>query len=377
MTAAGCSMPIGTVVAEAGNEHMHVTLRTSAPLALHDLGTCWRTDGNSAVRVTGDGATVFFSNYEPIGHTFRRRGTRCLHFEEKPVRIRLIDDPDPTVGKWIEAVWLDPGGLLHGWYHAEEVAPCPTRLYVPHIGEVISHDDGASWQCRGELLRMPADRVECTWQNGFFAGGYGDLSVVPDRDGQALYLFFSSYHSDDISQGVAVARLPIAGGPTSAGLVWWSTEGWRPPDIRGPKPLWPALRGWRHADPDCFWGPALHYNRALDGYVMLLNRTSGGAGDLVQEGIYASFNRTLDDPAAWSRPLKLVSGGAWYPQVVGLEDGCGDAEAGAIGRFFMAGFSAWEIELSNPEPRGTPNRPLRPTKADFSRAFGPARRCPW
>lgn len=38
-------------------------------------------------------------------------------------------------------------------------------------------------------------------------------------------------------------------------------------------------RGWRHADPDGFWGPALHYNRALGAFVMLFNRTAGG-GDV-------------------------------------------------------------------------------------------------
>ena len=136
-------------------------------------------------------------------------------------------------------------------------------------------------------------------------------------------------------------------------------------------------RGWRHADPDGFWGPAVHYNWALDAYVMLLNRTSGGEADLVQEGIYASINRTLDDPTAWSPPLRIVRGGGWYPEVVGLEEGCGDTEAGAIARFFMAGFSAWTIEFSPPAPFGVPAQPLWPTRTDFARDFGRERRCPW
>ena len=165
--------------------------------------------------------------------------------------------------------------------------------------------------------------------------------------------------------------------PVIDDLAWWSRDGWRPVGDRSPKPLWPISRGWRHVDPDGFWGPAVHYNWALDLYVMLLNRTAGGTGDLIQEGVYVSVNRTLDDPERWSRPLQIVKGGAWYPEVVGLEDGCGDTEAGAIGRFFMAGFSAWTMEFSPPALHGVAARPLRPTKADFVRAFGSERRCPW
>ena len=365
-----------TIVGETGDDHLRVTLRAAPPLTLHGE-TAWRTDGNSPVRLTSHGATVFFSDYTPIGHTYRRQGGRDLRFAEKPRPVRLIDDPDPAVGKWMEAVWQRPDGKLHGWYHAEEVAPCPKKLFVPHIGEAISEDDGFTWQCRGELLRAPADRIDCTWQNGFFAGGYGDLCVVPDRSRQALYMFFSSYHPDESAQGIAVARMPVTRPSVSTDLAWWCHGGWRPIGDRSPRPLWPMSRGWRHADPDGFWGPAVHYNWALDAYVMLLNRTAGGTGDLVQEGIYVSVNRALDDPEGWSRPLPIVKGGAWYPEVVGLEDGCGDTGAGAVARFFMAGFSAWEIEFSAPTAHSLPGRTFCPTKADFAQAFGAGRRCPW
>jgi hypothetical protein len=103
IAAARACLPMGAVAAEAGDEHMRVTLCAAPPLTLHGE-TCWRADGNSAVRVTRDGATVFFSAYEPIGHRFRRHGTHDLHFEDKPVPVRLIDDPDPQVGKWVEAI---------------------------------------------------------------------------------------------------------------------------------------------------------------------------------------------------------------------------------------------------------------------------------
>ncbi len=364
------------IVAEVGDEHLHVTLRAAAPRTLHG-DTTWRTDGNSPVRVMRNGTTVLFAQYTPIGHSLRRHGSRDFCFTDKPVTVRLIDDPDPLVGKWIEAVWQQPGGPLHGWYHGEETAPCPTPLFVPHIGKVTSEDDGLTWRYRGEVLRSPPGQSDCSWKNGFLAGGYGDLCVVPDRSARTLYLFFSSYLTDEGAQGVAVARLPATTDPGADDTAWWCQGGWRPIADRPPKPLWPMLRGWRHADPDGFWGPAVHYNWALDAYVMLLNHTAGGAGDLVQEGIYMSVNRTLDDPEGWSRPLQIVRGGAWYPEIVGLEDGCGDTSAGAIARFFMAGFSAWEIEFSPPARHRMTSHPLCPTKADFSRAFGLARRCPW
>jgi hypothetical protein len=364
------------VVAEAGDEHLHVTIRGAAPLTLQG-DTAWRTDGNSPVRITNDGATVFFSVYEPIGHNVLRRGSQDLCFTGKAIPVHLLSDPDARVGKWIEALWQQPEGPLHGWLHVEEPAPCSAPLVVPHIARAVSDDGGFMWEYRGEVLRAPRHQIDCSWQNGFFAGGYGDLCVVPDRSARLLYMFFSSYHTDESAQGIAVARMPAAGGPGAGDVAWWSHGGWRPIGEGSPKPPWPMSRGWRHPDPDGFWGPAVHYNRALDAYVMLLNRTAGGAGDFVQEGIYASVNRTLDNPEGWSPPLQIVRGGTWYPQAIGLEEGCGNTETGAIARLFMAGFSIWTIEFSPPAPHSVAARPLRPTKAEFVQAFGAERRCPW
>lgn len=362
------------VLAEASDEHLHVTFHSASPLTLHD-STCWRTDGNSPIRVRRSGTTAFFSSYLPLGHTLRRHGTTALRFDEPAIPVRLCGDPDPSIGKWIEAIWETPDGLLHGWYHAEEPAPCAAKLYLPYIGHAVSQDDGRTWQCCEEVLRSPATSADCSWQNGFFAGGFGDLCVVPDRASRSLFMFFSSYHRNPAGQGVAVLRM--AADDPSARADWWCRDGWREVPYLWPRPLWPARRGWRHSDPDCFWGPAVHYNRALDAWIMLLNRTAGGEGDLVQEGIYASINPALDDPLGWSAPLQIVRGGAWYPQAVGLEDGCGDSEAGAVARFFMAGFSAWEITFSRPMGGRAANRPLTPTKQAFAELFGHDRRCPW
>jgi hypothetical protein len=360
---------VNPALAEIADEHLCVTLRPAPPLALHG-SHCWRTDGNSPVLSDNDGAIVFFSHYRPRGHTLRRRARHGLAFAEAPVCVELLDDPDPQTGKWIEAVWDDPSGPLRGWYHAEELAPCSRTLYVTHIGEAVSEDRGLHWHCVGELLRAPS--LDCSWRNGFFAGGYGDLCVLPDGKGEHLYLFFTSYHTDEQAQGIAVARLPARG---PAHLEMWCDGGWQSGADGQPKPLWPIRRGWRHADPDSFWGPAVHYNRAVGRYVMLLNRTAGGDGDLLQEGAYVSTNAGLEDPTGWTEPLQLVAGGAWYPQVVGLDPGDGDTRAGRVARFFMAGFSTWQIEFTAPAGP-VAARPLRPTRRDFVSAFG-NRRCPW
>lgn len=322
-----------------------------------------------------DAAIAFFSRYEPIGHTLRRVGRRDLTFDKPPLPVKFCDEPEPWVGKWIEAIWQEPGGALHGWFHAETPVCGAAKLSIPHIGRAVSKDGGLNWRCLGDLLRMPSALAECSWRNGFLAGGYGDLCALPDRTGHSLYLFFSSYHPDESAQGVAVLRLPVT--DLAAPPALWTEKGWSTDSSLRPKPIWPTPRGWRHADPDSFWGPAVHYNRALDAFVMLLNRTAGGAGDLLQEGIYLSMNPDLADAEGWSQPLQIVRGGAWYPQAVGLEDGCGDTEVGRVGRFFMAGFSAWEIEFTRAAGRTSTSQPLTCTAQQFATLFGADRRCPW
>ena len=77
---------------------------------------------------------------------------------------------------------------------------------------------------------------------------------------------------------------------------------------------------------------------------MLLNRAKDE--HYTQEGIYVSFAPTLDDPSQWSLPHKLLTGGKWYPQVVGSTLGTGtDKIAGASARFFMSGRSDWMINF--------------------------------
>jgi hypothetical protein len=78
---------------------------------------------------------------------------------------------------------------------------------------------------------------------------------------------------------------------------------------------------------------------------MLLNRAKDES--FTQEGVYVSYAPQLDDPRLWSAPVRLVAGGRWYPQVVGLEPGAGsDKWASATARFFVSGRSDWIISFT-------------------------------
>jgi hypothetical protein len=111
-------------------------------------------------------------------------------------------------------------------------------------------------------------------------------------------------------------------------------------------PIYRARDGWHDGNAvDAFWGPAVHWNTYLEQYVMLLNNANDA--EFHQEGIYVSYAATLDDPTAWSEPERLLSGGNWYPQVVGIEPGTGtDRVAGEYARFFMAGRSRYVIRFA-------------------------------
>ncbi len=111
-------------------------------------------------------------------------------------------------------------------------------------------------------------------------------------------------------------------------------------------PIFPAAHRWD--DPtslvDVLWGPSIHWNAHLESYVMLLNKAV--SNEWRQGGVFVSYNLRLDDPAGWTAPARLFSGGAWYPQVIGLDEGQGtDAYAGATARFFMAGRSDYTIRF--------------------------------
>jgi hypothetical protein len=267
----------------------------------------------------------------------------------------------PGGGIWMEAVVADEGGTWYGFYHNEVPAEICGRpdLTVPRIGAARSSDRGATWESLGIILEAPRGEEACDTRNQYFAGGVGDFSVALDRQHRDLYVFFSQYSRTPDAQGVSVARLPWAARDQPAGHVdVWDGGIWRPARFERADDgatgwsyppgaaLFSTRLPWHDGDDstDAFWGPSVHWNVSLQQYVMLVNRTADDRWG--QEGTYVSFAASLDDPSAWSTPQKLLDGGLWYPQVVGLEPGGTDREAGARARFFAGGQSNYLVEFS-------------------------------
>jgi hypothetical protein len=285
-----------------------------------------------------------------------------------PAEITLL--PHPGYGVWMEAIVTDEVDTWYGFYHNEWPASACGRddRFVPRIGAAKSTDHGKSWQDLGIVLQAMQSTTACDSDNRYVIGGVGDLSVMLDHDEKYLYIFYSQYQRQLEAQGVAVARLVWADRDRPAGrAAIWRNGTWEPntgrlafsPLLPGAMrrrlewtypaatPLISTSQAWHDEDErvDAFWGPAVHWNTALEQYVMLLNRAKDE--NYAQEGIYVSFSPTLDDPTQWSAPQRILNGGKWYPQVVGLSPGTGtDKLAGATARFFMSGRSDWMINFS-------------------------------
>ena len=284
-----------------------------------------------------------------------------------PSNITLL--PHPGHGVWMEAIVTDEVETWYGFYHNEWPATACGRddRFVPRIGAALSTDRGTTWQDLGIVLQATQSTTACDSPNRYVIGGVGDLSVMLDPDKKYLYIFYSQYQRQAESQGVAVARMLWADRDRPAGRVTlWRNGTWEPNAGRrefvatvpgtmrrrlewtypAATPLVSTAQAWHDPDQkvDAFWGPAVHWNTALEQYVMLLNRAKDE--NYAQEGIYVSFAPSLDDPSMWSAPQKLLSGGKWYPQVVGSTLGTGtDKIAGASARFFMSGRSEWMINF--------------------------------
>jgi hypothetical protein len=272
----------------------------------------------------------------------------------------------PGDGVWMESVIVDDGGTWYGYYHNEVPATQCGRpaLTLPRIGAARSRDRGETWEDLGIILETPPGWIDCATPNQYFVGGVGDVSAVLDRESKDLYLYFSQYSPYAAAQGVAIARVPWADRDDPAGKAAVFNNGaWLPAtrvtteDDAGNTrtewvysygtPLVPVTHPWHDDDPrdDAFWGASVHWNVSLQLYVMLLNRTSDE--QFTQEGIYVSFASRLDDPAAWTTPMKIMNGGSWYPQVMGIETGEGsDKQAGARARLFLGGQSTQFIEFN-------------------------------
>ncbi len=282
---------------------------------------------------------------------------------------RDVTVPFARGGIWMEAVVMDDAGTWYGYYHNEiSAVTCgrPDR-FVTRIGAAWSIDQGQTWKDLGIILEAAPDSVACASLNRYVIGGVGDLSVMLDADKKDLYLFFSQYQSDQAVQGVAVGRLLWASRDRPAGRVSVWTDGvWQygrlnrvpivSPDGTSRRvwfdypegtPLVPTTQAWHDGNNkvNAFWGPSVHWNEYLEQYVMLLNRAADE--NYTEEGVYVSFAPRLDDPSLWSPPQKILNGGKWYPQVIGLTPGSGsDKVAGATARFFMSGRSDFTITFA-------------------------------
>jgi hypothetical protein len=322
-----------------------VRIRSGSPIQLPGPGV----DSNSPAHWDGDRLYVFTSWFTPRVQTSRSEGQDLF-------RLGMASETDMDTdsvtngGRWLEATQKLRDGTLYGWYHNEPEGLCVgERLTEPRIGAMKSFDDGAHWIDLGIVLEAPAGTRDCAAENGYFAGGYGDFSVILEQSETYFYFFFSSYVSDSTQQGIDVARMAYSDRDQPVDRVWkWHDGGWDQPGVGGSAtPIFRANRSWKYSDPDSLWGPAVHFNTYLQAYVMLLDRTTEGTGNWRSEGNYITYNSTLSDPESWSIPEKIVEGGSWYPEVFGTDVTQHETDklAGQVARLFIYGYSEWEISF--------------------------------
>lgn len=260
---------------------------------------------------------------------------------------------------WIEATWIDNDGTLYAWYHHEPQGLCgpDSSLTAPQIGALISYDGGATFRDLGIILNS-GDPLDCNAQNGYFAGGTGDFSVILDHERQYFYFIFSNYGGPVENQGVAMARLPFFSRRYPVGAVRkYFDGGWQEPGLGGKATaILPANTGWSDAAADAYWGPSIHWNTYLASYVILLNHACCSPG-WPQEGIYIAFNPDLSHPLGWSGPQKILDGVSWYPQVIGVAEGETDKLAGQRVRLYVTGTSGAELIFHNDSPPAESARP--------------------
>ena len=326
-------------------------------------------DSNSpAVWELIDGEPTFVVMTSVAGRPSRSEGS-SLRDLSPPMTVAMV--PWPGEGVWMEAIIRDHDGTWYGFYHNERTAATcggATTLVTPRIGAARSRDFGRTWTNLGILIEAPSSTYDCATLNKYFAGGVGDLSATLDRAGSFVYLYFSQYGQEVMNQGVGAARFLWADRDAPVGKTdIWSQGQWVPAGrikrstmaqllsgidekhMRWALPaatsIFPTSNPWHGSDTvvDAFWGPSIHWNTHLERWVMLLNRAKDET--FAQQGIYVSFNSNLENAAAWTAPVRILEGGTWYPQVMGIEPGGTDAEAGQVARFFLRGRSDFLIRF--------------------------------
>jgi hypothetical protein len=331
--------------------HAHAQLATVRPVAEHHLPEV--IDGNTSAFWFDGVLSIFHSTGVPTvsrgNSQFDLGGTRQVNFESEEHR--------PV---WFEAVHFEepseenPLGVLLLWYHHEPGSLCPgskDNITAPKIGAAVSYDLGETVQDLGIVLRDTAP-IRCDVENGFFGGGHGDVSVILDKNGEYFYFFFTNYGGPTSDQGVVTARLPYEHRYAPVGHVKKFHNGeWNEPGIGGrTTPIFRARVAWTEDGANSFWGPSIHYNTALDQYVILMNHACCGYR-WPQEGVYATFNADLAAAGSWKQPMKILGSEeidhapGYYPQVLGLEPDGTDRKAGKVARLYVHGISKWEIEF--------------------------------
>ena len=305
--------------------------------------------------------------YTSTGELLKMSGAdlQSLYMDEPPIVDSAAHQP-----MWIESIWRDPeDGTVYGWYHNEPGGYCPGKgLTVPRIGAVVSHDDGDTFEDLGIVLSS-GDAPNCNAQNGFFAGGHGDFSVVPDPNGEYFYFVFDNYGGAAATQGVAIARLAFADRAHPVGNLKKYFQGqWGQPGIGGRvTPILPVRVGWERSNTDAYWGPSVSWNTHIQKYIILLNHACCKP-EWPQEGIYLSYSQNLGDPGSWTSPVKILTprdigfAPGYYPQLVGTAPGETDSLTGQMNRIFVKGISRWEFvfpsaalpEEPEPEPEEIP-----------------------
>lgn len=294
-------------------------------------------DSNSPAHWQNGSLYLFNSSGLPV----RSEGSDQGHLGQ--TRAVLFDSYERKT-RWIEATWLDEDGTLYAWYHYEPGAVCEDSLLTaPRIGALLSTDGGRTFTDLGIVLES-GDEPDCGAQNGFFAGGHGDVSVVLDRGGKYFYFFFGNYGGHPATQGIAMARMAFEDRRNPIAHVWkYDVGGWASPGLRGTvTPVLPAAVSWSRRDTDSFWGPSIHWNTHLRRYAMLLNRACCAPG-WPQEGVYVTFSADLSSPSGWTTPAKILETDKWYPQVLGFGAGGTDKISGQAARLFVGGHSEREI----------------------------------